>query len=107
MAKDMLLFATQSDVPVSNFHARLVGPDIGVHEDPPIASAMPAFTGYLCAHENLAKGRHAFVIDRGMKTTRKSVLSIEMDNNETKENTIRVGGPAVMIGEGLITLPDK
>ncbi|MBL1141491.1 MAG: PhzF family phenazine biosynthesis protein [Proteobacteria bacterium] len=100
MAKDMLLFSTQSDTPTSNFHSRLVGPDIGVHEDPPIASAIPAFTGYLCAHDNLAKGRHTFVIDRGMNSTRKSVLSIEMDNSETKENSIRVGGPAVMVGEG-------
>jgi PhzF family phenazine biosynthesis protein len=105
MAKDVLLFSTQSDTPVSNFHARLVGPDIGVHEDPPIASAMPAFTGYLCGHENLAKGRHSFVIDRGLNTTRKSVLSIEMDNSETKENTIRVGGPAVMVGEGIMNIP--
>jgi PhzF family phenazine biosynthesis protein len=106
MAKDMLLFSKQSDIQSSNFHARLVGPDIGVNEDPPIASTMPAFTGYLCEDENLAKGRHTFVIDRGTTATRKSVLSIEMDNSETKENTIRVGGPAVMVGEGTINIPD-
>jgi PhzF family phenazine biosynthesis protein len=106
MAKDMFLFSKQSDIPASNFHARLVGPDIGVNEDPPIASAIPAFTGYLCEDENLAKGRHTFVIDRGTTMTRKSVLSIEMDNSETKENTIRVGGPAVMVGEGTINIPD-
>jgi PhzF family phenazine biosynthesis protein len=107
MAREMLLFTTQSDLSVSNFHARLVGPDTGINEDPPIASAMPAFSGYLCAHKHVAKGRHAFVIDRGMQSTRKSVLSIEMDNNEIKENVIRVGGPAVIVGEGTITIPDK
>jgi PhzF family phenazine biosynthesis protein len=104
MAKDMLLFSTQSDLSESNFHARLLGPSIGINEDPPIASAMPAFTGYLCAHDNVAIGRHTFVIDRGMQTTRKSVLSIEMDNNENKENIIRVGGHAVMVGEGTMTI---
>ena len=104
MAKDMLLFSTQSDIPESNFHARLVGPEIGVLEDPPIASAMPAFSDYLCAHDNLAKGKHTFVIDRGLNTSRKSVLSIEMDNSETSQNTIRIGGPAVLVGEGVLFL---
>lgn len=107
MAKEMILFSTQSDISVSNFHARLVGPDIGVNDDPPIASAMPAFTGYLCGHKQVAKGRHSLVVDRGTTETRKSVLSIEMDNNETRENVIRVGGPAVMVGEGTMTVSEK
>lgn len=107
MAKEILLFVTQSDVPVSSFHARLVGPDIGINEDPPIASAIPAFSGYLCAQKNVAKGRHAFVVDRGMQSTRKSVISVEIDNNEGKENIVRVGGPAIIVGEGTMTLPDK
>ncbi len=106
MAKDMFLFSTQSDIDASNFHARLLGPEIGINEDPPIASAMPAFTGYLCGHDNVASGRHTFMIDRGMETTRKSILSIEMDNNENKENIIRVGGPAIMVGKGTISIPE-
>jgi len=105
MAREILLFSTQSDNPSSNFHARLVGPDIGINEDPPIATAMPAFTGYLCHHEHVSKGTHAFVIDRGLNSTRKSILSIEMDNKESGRNTVRVGGPAVMVGEGSINLP--
>ena len=67
---------------------------------------MPAFTGYLCAHEHIKKGTHTFVIDRGTSQTRKSVLTVEMDKNENKENVIRVGGPAVMVTEGRINLPD-
>ena len=106
LAREMLLFSAQSDAPSSNFHGRLVGPEIGFNEDPPIGSAMPAFTGYLCAHEHIKKGTHTFVIDRGTSQTRKSVLTVEMDKNENKENVIRVGGPAVMVSEGSITLPD-
>ena len=107
MAREILLFSTQSDNPSSNFHARLVGPDIGINEDPPVATAMPAFTGYLCSHKHVSKGTHAFVIDRGLNSTRKSVLSIEMDNKVSGSNIVRVGGPAVMIGEGTINLPDN
>lgn len=105
MAREILLFSAQSDNPSSNFHARLLGPDIGINEDPPIATAMPAFTGYLCHHEHVSKGTHAFVIDRGLNSTRKSILSIEMDNKKSGCHTVRVGGPAVMIGDGSIYLP--
>jgi len=105
MATDILLFTTQTDTPQSNFHARLVGPNIGINDDPPIGSAMPAFTGYLCAHEHIRQGTHAFVIDRGLASTRKSILNIEMDNRQEDTLTLRVGGPAVMVSSGVMVLP--
>lgn len=102
MANEILLFSTQTDISHSNFHARLLGPNIGIHEDPPIASAMPAFAGYLCAHEHIKQGTHTFVIDRGSLDKRKSVLNIEMDNKQEETLTIRVGGPATITGEGIL-----
>ncbi len=105
MANEILLFSTQTDLSKSNFHARLLGPDIGIHEDPPIASAMPAFAGYLCAHDHVKQGTHTFVIDRGSLNKRKSVLNIEMDNKHEKTLTIRVGGPAMITGEGTLLAP--
>ncbi|MGH8119555.1 MAG: PhzF family phenazine biosynthesis protein [Gammaproteobacteria bacterium] len=105
LAREILLFSPHSDLSVSNFHARLIGPDIGFNEDPPIGSAMPAFTGYLCAHEHVKKGTYTFAIDRGTAATRRSVLNIEMDNNKNRENEIRIAGPAVMISYGEITIP--
>ncbi len=68
---------------------------------------MPAFTGYLCDHDHIKEGTHTFVIDRGFATTRKSVLNIEMDNNKNEPLKVRVGGPAVMVGEGIMTIPNK
>ena len=107
IANEILLFSTQTDISHSNFHARLLGPNIGIHEDPPIASAMPAFTGYLCAHDHIKQGTHTFVIDRGSLDKRKSVLNIEMDNKQEENLTIRVGGPAVITGEGTLLIPDS
>lgn len=106
MAREILMFTTQTDVNQSNFHARLVGPQIGINEDPPIGSAMPAFTAYLCAHDHIKQGTYTFVIDRGNVTTRTSILNIEMDNKGEETLTIRVGGPAVMVSEGTINVPD-
>jgi len=105
MANEILLFSTQTDIGQSNFHARLLGPDIGIHEDPPIASSMPAFSAYLCAHKHIKQGTHTFVIDRGSMDKRKSVLNIEMDNKLEKTLTIRVGGPAIITGEGTLLAP--
>jgi len=107
MAKEILLFSNQTDVRHSNFHARLLGPGIGINEDPPIGSSMPAFIGYLCDHEHIKQGTHTFVIDRGCSTMRKSILNIEMDNKKNKSLKIRVGGPAVMVSKGMMTVPAR
>ena len=107
MGKEILLFSTQSDVDYSNFHARLLGPDIGIHDDPPIGTAIPAFCGYLCTHDHIKEGTHTFVVDRGNILKRKSILNIEMDNKGTEILTIRVGGPAVMVSEGKISVPES
>jgi trans-2,3-dihydro-3-hydroxyanthranilate isomerase len=104
-ASEILLFATKSDVRSSNFHGRIVGPQIGMDEDPPIGAAMPAFTGYLSAQGHVRPGTYSFVIDRGTVDTRKSVLTIEMVNQKGKENEIRIGGPAVLVGGGNIVTP--
>ena len=55
-AQEILLFSSQTANPASEFHARLVGPRIGVGEDPPIGSSIPAFTSYLCAQSHIRNG---------------------------------------------------
>jgi trans-2,3-dihydro-3-hydroxyanthranilate isomerase len=104
--QEILLFTTHNPETSSNFHGRLVGPRIGLHDDPPIGSAMPAFAHYLCAQPHVKTGTHAFTIDRGLAATRQSFLSVEMDNKGGEELTIRVGGLAVMVCEGQMTIPD-
>lgn len=104
-ANEILLFAAKSDLSGSNFHARLVGPQIGIDEDPPIASAMPSFAAYLSTHEHIKQGTYSFTIDCGTLATRKSVLTVELVSWRGKENEIRLGGPAVIVGEGSIIAP--
>ncbi|CAN5868262.1 PhzF family phenazine biosynthesis protein [soil metagenome] len=104
-AREILLFATRTETLGSNFHARLIGPHIGFDDDPPIGSAMPAFAGYLCAHSHIRIGTYGFTIDRGQAATRKSLLTVEMDNKRTADLTVRVGGPAVMVSKGLMSIP--
>ncbi|MFA5983026.1 MAG: PhzF family phenazine biosynthesis protein [Methylococcaceae bacterium] len=105
-AQEILLFAPKTAHPESDFHARLLGSRIGMHEDPPVGNAMPAFASYLCSFEFMQKGTYAFSVDRGVEKIRRSLLNLEMDHKGTDELTLRVGGSAVMVAEGTMSIPD-
>lgn len=104
-AQEILLFAPKSPFPDADFNARLLGPRIGLHEDPPIGSAMPAFCAYLCSFEHTRKGTHTFAVDRGDAHNRRSVINLEMDNKQEANLTVRIGGEAVLAGKGEIYVP--
>jgi len=106
LSREILLVTSTPGADQPDFHARIVGPDIGHTEDPPIGSAIPAFAAFLCQHKQITRGTHIFSIDRGTESTRRSELNIEMDNKPDNKLVIRVGGPAVLVAEGLINLPD-
>ena len=105
-AQEILLFAPKTPFVDSDFNARLLGPRIGIHEDPPIGSAMPAFASYLCSFEHTRKGTHTFAVDRGDAHSRRSVLNLEMDHKGLEQLALRVGGEAVMFAQGTVMLPD-
>lgn len=105
LAREILLVTPTPGAGKPDFHGRLVGPEISHTEDLPIGSAMPAFTAYLCHHDHIKHGTHIFSIDRGMESTRHSVLNIEMDN-KPENIVVRVGGPAVLVSKGLMNIPD-
>jgi len=104
-AQEILVFSNKTDNSDTDFHARLLGPSIGVHEDPPIGSVMPCFTGYLGSHDAIREGTYTFIIDRGTVETRRSVLAIEMDNHADKATTLRVGGNVVLVSKNSLLLP--
>lgn len=105
-AQEILLFAPKSPFPDADFNARLFGPHIGLHDDPPIGSAMPALAAYLCSFEHTQKGTHVFAVDRGDADSRRSVINLEMDNKGHESVMLRVGGEAVLFARGTIELPE-
>lgn len=104
-AQEILLFAPKSPFKDADFNLRLLGPYIGLHDDPPVGNALPAFCAYLCSYEHTQKGTHTFAVDRGDANSRRSVLNLEMDHKGEELLTIRVGGQAVMFAQGSIELP--
>ncbi|MGZ4998864.1 MAG: PhzF family phenazine biosynthesis protein [Methylomonas sp.] len=105
-AQEILLFAPKSPYPDADFNARLLGPDIGIHDDPPVGSAMPAFCSYLCSFEHTRKGTHSFAVDRGDEFGRRSLIRLEMDHKQQERLTIRIGGQAVLFAEGRVNMPE-
>ncbi|MGR8931040.1 MAG: PhzF family phenazine biosynthesis protein [Gammaproteobacteria bacterium] len=103
-AQEILLFAPKSPFPDADFNVRLLGPRVGIQEDPPVGSAMPAFCAYLCSFEHTRKGTHTFSVDRGQADNRRSVLNLEMDNKHEESLTVRIGGRAVIVAEGCLDL---
>jgi trans-2,3-dihydro-3-hydroxyanthranilate isomerase len=104
-AQEILLFSARTPFQDADFNARLVGPNIGWHDDPPVGTAMPAFAAYLCSFDHMKKGTYTFAVDRGEKSNRRSVINLEMDHKREDTLTIRVGGEAVMVAEGTIHIP--
>jgi len=97
--QEIILFTSKTATAEANFHARLLGPKIGQHEDPPIGSSMPSLTGYMAWHEHLRDGTYTFAIDRGTKETRRSLLHVEMDKHAGRSLTLRVEGQSVFISK--------
>lgn len=106
-AQEILLFSPKTPYQDSNFSVRLVGPNIGLHDDPPVGTALLAFASYLCSFEHLKKGTYTFAVERGEEKTRRSVINLEMDHKGEDELTLRIGGEAVMVAKGSITIPES
>jgi trans-2,3-dihydro-3-hydroxyanthranilate isomerase len=104
-AQEVLLFAPKTPFADTDFNVRLLGSRIGLHEDPPVGNAMPAFASYLCSFDFMQKGTYTFAVDRGDERNRRSVLNLEMDHKGSDTLTIRVGGEAVMVAEGVMDIP--
>ena len=104
LAQEILLFANNTDDNPADFHARLLGPAIAHHEDPPIGGAIAAFANHICDHPHIQAGTHVFAIQHGANDARKSMFYVEMDNKQSKDLTIRVGGYAVLMSEATISV---
>ncbi len=106
MISQILLFSEGTEEPQHDYHGRLLGPDFGIHEDPPIGSSIPAFTAYLANYPEYRKTPCQFSIERGTLDTRQSILNVEMQSPTEKGLPIKVGGPAISISKASMLVPE-
>ncbi|GAB1261652.1 PhzF family phenazine biosynthesis protein [Aurantivibrio plasticivorans] len=104
LAQQIILFSPQTEQTGADFHLRLLSPTGYSATPPPIGSAIPAFSAYLCAHDHIQKGTYSFIAERGSSNTRQSLLHVEVDNKGSDQLTIRIGGTGVVVCEGNMRL---
>lgn len=102
---DILVCCRETETTKADFHLRLLGPGRSRQDDPPVGAAIPAFAAYLVNVQKLAGGTHALWIERGRSTKRQSLLKVEFDQPESSSLSVRVGGSAVLVGEGRMRCP--
>jgi trans-2,3-dihydro-3-hydroxyanthranilate isomerase len=97
---ELFLFAPGSITGASDFHGRLLNPDLARDVFPPIGNMMPEFVAYLAEQAETAEGTHTLSIDRGSKNTRQSVLHAEFDKRSGRGVRCRIGGNVIKMGVG-------
>jgi len=102
---ELFLFAPGSLTGGSEFHGRLLNPDLARGVYPPIGKVMPEFIAYLAEQPETAEGTHTFSIDRGSMQTRKSVLRAEFDKRAGRSLRCRIGGHVIKMGTGTLLVP--
>jgi trans-2,3-dihydro-3-hydroxyanthranilate isomerase len=87
-----------------HFHARMFAPGFGIAEDPATGSAASAFAGVVKRFDELPAGQHRFVIEQGFEMGRPSLIGLEIDIVDGALSASRVGGDAVVVAEGTLTV---
>jgi trans-2,3-dihydro-3-hydroxyanthranilate isomerase len=79
----------------------MLGPGLGVSEDPATGSATGPLGCYVHKHRLLPRERLAhFVSLQGVQMLRPSRLHVSIDTNGDEITRVRVGGRSVLVGEG-------
>lgn len=100
----VFLFCNEPELPGSHFRARMYAPTIGVPEDPATGSAAAGFGGYIAKRDQRADGTLKWRIEQGFEMGRPSILDLEVDKLAGAITGVRVGGNAVLVTRGELTI---
>jgi len=84
---------------------RMYAPGSGVPEDPATGSAAAALGGYLSRVDGRDAGSLSWTVEQGLEMGRPSLLYVEADRAEGATSAVRVGGSAVTVSQGTMSVP--
>ena len=97
------LFSTEPAADGATAYSRMFGPSIGIGEDPATGSAAGPLGCYLVHHGLVAAEKAAALLSRqGVKMGRPSDIHIAIASSGGAISQVRVGGEAVVVGEGTL-----
>jgi trans-2,3-dihydro-3-hydroxyanthranilate isomerase len=85
---------------------RMYAPGSGVPEDPATGSAAAALGGYLSKADGREEGALAWTVEQGLEIGRPSIIQVEADRAAGATTAVRVGGRAVFVSTGTMSVPD-
>lgn len=85
--------------------ARMFAPEMGISEDPATGGAAAALAGYL-TRAGTPDGVARWTITQGVEMGRPSTIFLEANFSDGAINAVRVGGAAVLVCRGELTLPE-
>jgi trans-2,3-dihydro-3-hydroxyanthranilate isomerase len=104
-AHHVYVLCLQAEGADADVHVRMFAPGSGVPEDPATGSAAAALGGYLAALDGRREGTLSWVAEQGIEIGRPSLLYVEADRAGGVTRAIRVGGNAVTVSEGTMSIP--
>jgi trans-2,3-dihydro-3-hydroxyanthranilate isomerase len=90
----------------ATLRARMFAPAMGIAEDPATGGGVTALAALLAARDAAGDGTLRWTVEQGVEMGRPSRLHVEADVRGGALAAVRVGGAAVLVGEGEMTLPD-
>jgi trans-2,3-dihydro-3-hydroxyanthranilate isomerase len=103
-AHGVFIFSPQPGDKKSTVYSRMFAPDIGISEDPATGIASGPLGCYLVRHKIVRPDKAGRMVSlQGVKMGRPSYVHIAIDADKSgKVNGVRVGGEAVLAGEGTL-----
>lgn len=87
-------------------HVRMFAPAAGVPEDPSTGSAAAVLGGYLSKVDGCDAGTLHWTVEQGLEIGRPSILQVEADRSGGATSAVRVGGSAVFVSRGVMSVPE-
>lgn len=105
-AEHVYLVCMEAEGREVDVHVRMFAPAVGVPEDPATGSAAAALGGYLSKVDGSEAGALRWTVEQGLEMGRPSFLQVEADRSGGTTTAVRVGGSAVFVSQGIMSVPD-
>jgi trans-2,3-dihydro-3-hydroxyanthranilate isomerase len=105
-ADHVYLICMETEDPDADVHVRMFAPAAGVPEDPATGSAAAALGGYLSKADGSDAGSLRWTVEQGLEIGRPSTIHVEADRSGGATTGVRVGGSAVFVSRGTMSVPE-
>lgn len=86
---------------------RMYAPGSGVPEDPATGSAAAALGGYLSKVDGRNEASLAWTVEQGIEMGRPSLIHVEAERAAGRTSAVRVGGSAVLVSRGTMSVAER